>query len=486
MALARKIAYNVIFNSFLKVVSTVVLSLVSIRLITGYLGKEGFGDYATVLAFFALFSSIADLGISYTTVREISRGGADEKYILGRVASLRIFVSLAVFLLSPILFLFFHYPLQVEIAIWLASGAILFSTFSLFLNGIFQKNIAMDRVAMVEFVGKIVQVSLIYFIIKGNYGFLAIASILLISLSFNAVMAFVLSREYVKFSFVIDRKYWKEFLRESFPLGVSALITFFYFKMDTILLSVIQGSAAVGTYSVAYKVMENLTFFPAMLAGLILPLLARSVFTDKKKFISIADTTFRVFWILALPIVVGTIFLTAPIISIVSGSGFSESVPVLRFLIFSLFFIFFGHFFNMILIVGNFQKKIMKALFFVALFNVALNLVIIREFSYLGAAFTSLATECVVVVVTGYIAYKHLNYIPSFYKIDRVVLSGLIMGIFLWQFSSLPFIFLLFLGMFVYVAALWLFRAVTSDELSDLFLKKISTETDLQADQLTL
>ena len=69
----RKIAYNIIFNSLMKVVTTVVLSLVSIRLITGYLGKEGFGDYSTILAFFAFFSAIADLGIGSITAREIAR-----------------------------------------------------------------------------------------------------------------------------------------------------------------------------------------------------------------------------------------------------------------------------------------------------------------------------------------------------------------------------------------------------------------------------
>ena len=131
------------------------------------------------------------------------------------------------------------------------------------------------------------------------------------------------------------------------------------------------------------------------------------------------------FWILALPIVVGTVFLTTPIIAIVSGSGFVEAVPVLRFLIFSLFFIFFGNFFNMILIVGNLQKRIMKALFFVAVFNVLTNLVLIRAFSYQGAAYTSLMTEFLVVMVTATIARRHLKYRPSFHKIGRVVHGGL-------------------------------------------------------------
>lgn len=63
MALARKIAYNVVFNSALKVTSTVFIALLSIRLITGYLGQEGFGEYATVLAFFAFLGPLVTWGL---------------------------------------------------------------------------------------------------------------------------------------------------------------------------------------------------------------------------------------------------------------------------------------------------------------------------------------------------------------------------------------------------------------------------------------
>ena len=72
MAIARKLAYNVVFNSALKVISTVILSLLLVRLITGYLGQDGFGKYATVLAFFSFFSAIVDLGLGHVTAREIA------------------------------------------------------------------------------------------------------------------------------------------------------------------------------------------------------------------------------------------------------------------------------------------------------------------------------------------------------------------------------------------------------------------------------
>lgn len=472
----RKIAYNIIFNSLMKVVTTVVLSLVSIRLITGYLGKEGFGDYSTVLAFFAFFSAIADFGIGSITAREISKDGADESEILGKVASLRIASSSAVLLLVPLFLPFFSYSTPVKIGIVIAAATTVFSTFSIFLNGIFQKNIAMDRIAMIEFMGKVVQVVAVYAVVSLRLGFLGIASTLLISLSFNAVMAYFLSRKFATFRFVADIGFWKRFLADSLPLGGSALITFFYFKMDTILLSVLKGSAAVGTYSVAYKVMENLTFFPALLAGLILPLLSKALSVDRNRFSAIADTTFRVFSIIAIPIVLGGVYFSAQIISIVSGSGFQDAVPVLNLLIVSLLFIFYGNFFNMLLIVGNRQKDLMKVLMAVATTNVIANLFLIPRFDYLGAAWTSLGTELLVAVCTGVLTLRLLEYRPSFGKIGHVVLSAVIMWALLAVTSQLPFLISGAVSILAYLAALWLLKAVSSAEIAGLFSKRSEKE----------
>lgn len=475
MPIARKIAYNVVFNSFLKVFSTIALSLLSIRLITGYLGQDGFGAYSTVLAFFAFFSAIADLGLSSVTAREISREGADESRILSKVFSLRLTMSFIVFLLSPLLVVLFQYSRDVKIGILIAAGAILFSTASLLLNGIFQKRLAMDKVALVEFLGKIFQVSLVILVVRENWGFLAMTSTLLASLSFNAIIVFLLSRRYVKFSPHIDVRYWKEFLRESLPMGVTAIITFTYFKMDTILLSVLQSNAHVGIYNVAYKIMENLIFFPAMLAGLILPLLSRFIFTQRERFKEIADKTFKVFLIIVVPIVAGTWFLSGDIIRIVSGGGFSESAPVLRVLIFALGCIFFGNYFNMLLVVGNAQKKLMQTLFFAALFNLALNAILIPQFSYMGAATTSLLTEALVVILTSFLVRKYIHYTPSFESAGKILFSGITMSATLYFLEPYSFLVAGISGVMVYLVMLWFTKAISPNEIVSLFQKDTKT-----------
>ena len=472
MAIARKLAYNVVFNSALKATSTVVLSLFLVRMITGYLGQDGFGKYATVLAFFSFFSAIGDLGLGSVTAREIAKEGAPERTILGNIVGLRLVSSAILITLTPIIVFFFEYPEEVKWGIIIMSTASLFSSLSMVMNGIFQKRIAMDRVAMVEFIGKLLQVGLIACVVKFQLGFLPIVFSVLVALAFNVITVFIISRQFIRFPIRFDFLFWKTFLKESLPMGATALITFTYFKTDTILLSLMQSSAEVGIYNVAYKIIENLVFFPAMLSGLILPLLARHFVSDRRKFVEIANKTFKVFVLIVLPIALGTVFLAPDIVRIISGSEFSASVPVLRILVLSLVCIFFGSYFNMILIVGHAQKRLMQALLFVATFNIILNLFLISHYSYTGAAVAAALTEGFVVILTSILAYRTLQFSPRFVGMGKVLFSALGMAITLFLLSGFPFVIVGSMATVVYLGLLWVTRAVSSEEITSLFSKE--------------
>jgi len=471
MVIARKIAYNVVVSSVSKVLST-ILALVSIGFITRYLGKEGFGNYATVLAFLSFFAAIADLGLYYIATREISREGADEEKILGNIFSIRLISSLAMFVISPIIVLFFSYPLEVKEGIVIAAASFLFSSGYQILNGVFQKNLAMDKVAIGELIGKIIQVVVVILAVKLRLGFSWIIFSLLLNMIASFLIIYFFAKKYVRLHLRFDFGYWKIFLKESMPMGIATIVTFVYFKMDTILLSVMKSSADVGIYNAAYKVLENITFFPAMIAGLVMPIMAHSVFTNRKRFVEISDKTFKVFVVLVVPLVVGTLFLADDVIKLIGGAGFAESGSVLRILVFALAFIFFGQFFNTILIIGNLQKRLMWALGFAAAVNVVLNLIFIPRFSYVAAAYTSVITEFLVVVVTAYMVAKKVKYVPSSEKLARIMSAGVLMAIFLYIFRELNFFVLALASAAMYFIFLWLFKAIETSEITSLISKK--------------
>ncbi len=464
MVLARKIAYNVATSTIAKICST-TLALVNIGFITRYLGIGGFGDYATVLAVLSFFGAILDLGLYSIATREISRQNADEKKIMSNVFSLRLLSSLALFIIAPLLFIFLPYSDDLKKGILIIALSYTFSSSYMVFNGVFQKNLRMDKVTIAELVGKIIQVLFIMLAIKNDWGFTSIILSVLISSMFVFVIVVFLSRKYIKFSLDFDFNYWKKFLKMSFPVGISAFVTFLYFKMDTIMLSFLKGSEAVGIYNMAYKIIENITFFPGMIVGLILPLLSAYVFSDKLKFTKVINETSKVFILIVIPLVIGTLFLAEDVISIIGGREFVISANVLRVLIVALAFIFFGNLFNSILLAANLQKKLMYILSFCAIFNISLNMIFIPKYSYNGAAVVSLLTEFLVVVLTAYFVNKYVGYKVSIKGWGRIFFSGFFMIIFLAIFRDLNFIYAGAGSLFIYGLFLWLTKAIMVSEI---------------------
>ncbi|HRZ94967.1 MAG TPA: flippase [Candidatus Moranbacteria bacterium] len=471
MVIARKIAYNVLVSSISKILAT-VLALVSIGLITRYLGKDGFGNYSTVIAFFAFFTALSDLGLSSISTREISRNGADEEKIMGNVFTLRVATALLVVIVSPAIIFFFPYDPEVKRGILVAALAFFFSSSYQILNGVFQKNLAIDKIAFSELIGKLIQVSGVFLAIKFGLGFDWIIASLLAYMIASFLMIFFWSKKYIKIRLRFNIGYWKEFLKESYPIGAVTIITFIYFKIDTIMLSLMRTSADVGIYNAAYKIIENITFFPGMIMGLIFPIMSHSIFSDREKFQDISNKTFKVFLIFVLPLVVGTVFLSDGIINLIGGAGFFESANVLRILVFSLAFIFFGNFFNAILISGNQQKKLMYILALAAVINVSLNYILISKFSYFGAAWVAVATEFFVASGTFLLVFKKIKYMPKAEKFLGIAGAAFFMGLVLYLSESAGFFARGFMSVATYMLFLWVFKAVKTEEITSIISKR--------------
>lgn len=471
MVVARKIAYNVVVSSISKVLST-ILALIAIGFITRYLGKDGFGNYATVLAFLSFFSSLADLGLYSISTREISKQGADEKKIMGNIFALRVVSALIIVVISPIVVLFFDYPYEVKMGIVIAAASFVFSSGYQVLNGVFQKNLAMDKVAVGELIGKIVQVITIIIAVKINLGFDWIVGSLLINMTISFAIVFFWVRKYLRFKMDFDITYWKMFLKESLPIGIGAVVVFVYFKIDTILLSVMKSSADVGIYNAAYKVLENLTFFPAMIIGLILPIMSNTIMHEKRRFEDISNKTFKFFILVTIPLVIGTLFLASGVINLIGGGQFAASAEVLRILVFGIAAIFFGSFFTNILIAGGLQRKLMFIFVAAAILNVSSNLIFIPRFSYIASAYISALTEIFVALVSFAVVAKEIRYYPRLEKKLGIVLAGTAMALFLFFFQKTNFFILAISSATVYFAGLWAFRAVKTEEITSLITKK--------------
>jgi O-antigen/teichoic acid export membrane protein len=474
MSISRKIAYNVVFSSTAKILSTAT-ALVGIGLITRHLGQDGFGLYATALAFLPLFGAVGDWGLPQTTAMRIAKPKANERKIIANAVGLRIFISIAILILTPIVIPLLPYPYELKIAILIVASSYVLSSLYQILIGMFQKRIMMDRVTGAELVGKIVQVSLILLGVYYNWSFYLIVGTLFVNMLVNFLLIFLLSRKFLVFKPNFNFHYWKDILKQSLPIGLATALTFVYFRSSTILLSILRPPEDVGIFGAAQKVIENISFFPAMIVGLTMPLFSHYISKDKKKFRYLVNENYKIFFVLVVPLLIGGILLADKIIYLIAGPEFVKSIPVLQINLLTLGLIFFGTLFMNIMIAAKLERSIFWALLVCAIVNVSGNLFFIPQFpnnAYLVPAVVSVITEILVVALTGYFIWKKLKFFPKLEKFFQILLAGILMGIPIYFLKNLNFFLLLLIGIAVYGICLLALRIISKEELSALFVKK--------------
>ncbi|MFH1938424.1 MAG: flippase [Patescibacteria group bacterium] len=470
--LNRKLVYNSIISAGARVIG-LALSLVIIGFITRYLGQEGFGYYSTILAFLFFFTVFSDFGLYHICIREISRPNADEKKIASNAFTLRFFAGFFIFSLAPLVVLFFPYPNEIKIGVIIAGIGFWLMSNQQVLIGIFQKYLKMDKVALAELLGRIVQLALVLFFIWQQRSFLFIVSALSAGALVSFLLVFFFSRKYIPISFQFDFSYWRILLKNSFPLALASIFVLIYFRLDTIMLSLMKPITDVGIYNLAYKFLESLLFFPAMFVGLMMPLMSKYAFSAKKKFKDIIQKTLDILLIFIIPLMIGTFFLSQRLVVLVGGEDFILSGEVLNILIIATGIIFLGVLFSNMIIALEKQKALVYIYGLGAIINLVTNFIFIPRYSYHGAAWTTVLTELVVTVLMMVVIYKALKTFPSFASIFKYILAGLIMGLMLYLLAQWPLLILVILAILVYFSFLWLIGGISIKDILVLVKKDV-------------
>lgn len=474
----RKIAISTAFQFAGKIIST-LLGLVSIAMITRHLGVEGYGQYATAITFVGIFSIIADMGLYIYVVREISKKAEESEYIVSNVFTFRIVSAVVLLALAPLLSLFFPYGSMVQQAILISTLSFFFISLNQVLIGVFQRDFNTKMVAVGEIVGRVVLIAALAVVMALNWGLAAVIWALVASSAANFFLVLFSARRRMKIRLRFDLKFWREILKVTWPIAISVVLNAVYFKLDTIFLSVMKSEYEVGLYGEAYKILEVLIAFPAMFAGLLMPLLSQSAFVDWPKFKSVISKGFDFLVMAALPIVIGGWVLAQPIVVFIGGPEFAEAAPILRILVIATAMIFIGNLFANAVVAVNKQKQMVWMYLLTSVAAVILYYVTIPIFSYFGAAWSTVATEAMMAVLAFFMVWKTSRSAPSLRNLGKAVLAAAVMaGILVvgaswwqWNLSWWRMLILLITGLAGYAAILLGTGAINKKDINEVLKK---------------
>lgn len=143
-----------------------------------------------------------------------------------------------------------------------------------------------------------------------------------------AAMAVALALLMKKVTLMARAKQRLTYLRQALSYGLQAhmsnIIGFLIYRVDLLLVNLIVGPAAAGLYTVAVRLVEQLSIFSRAASVVILPRMSafHNTTADERNFTPIMSRS--IFWISALGAMI-LAFVAQPLITIFFGSEFSEA-----------------------------------------------------------------------------------------------------------------------------------------------------------------
>ena len=428
MSNSRKVAGNTIVQLGGKVVTT-ISSLILTAIITRSLGLVKYGDYFIILAYGQFFSVFSDFGINIHAVKKLSQDGLAAVEEVASMFSLRLLIAFLVLGIAALLAPLMPYSAIVKEGIYIMLVAIFAQTVNSLFVSVLQARLKMYFAALSEVIGR---VSILIFTIIAlllHTGLMGVIVATTIGNLINVVLSYIFANRLLPLRLSTDRAMAVTVLRESIPIGITAVLSYIYFKVDSLILSAVHipgksNDVEAAIYGSAYKVLELLILIPTILLGNIFPLLAKYVHQDRAQAERLIERSFQVMALVSFPITTIVFMLAHNIMVFVAGAKFAPAAVPLQILSFAVLLTYFNGVFTYTALALEKQRGLIWVYGLAAIGNAISNYVLIPRYSYSAAAYTTLATELFVLVGAWWVSRQLITFkIPVLKMVHYLVVS---------------------------------------------------------------
>jgi len=467
----NSVAKNTAFITF-AYVGQKVISFVYFTLIARQMGAESTGKYFFAMSFTTIFVVFVDLGFTNVLVRESARIKEKTQEYFSTILSVKIILALLSYLAAFVTINLMGYGVEIKSLVYLSALTMLFDSLHLSIYGVMRAlgNLKYEAWGIVgsQFITLLLGG---YFLYSGKpLIFLMVAFVIP---SFLNVL-YAASRLYQHYKIKLIPKYNKEIFkylgRIALPFALAAIFARVYSYIDSIILSQMLGSTAVGWYSIPYKITFAFQFIPMALVAALYPRFSEFFIHDKEKLVYYFERGMKYLMIIVLPIAIGITILSKEIVLSLYTSEFLPSILPLKILMLSLIFSFLSFPIGAFLNACNKQSTQTAIVFGVLVLNVILNLLLIPVYGVTGAAIAA-ATGNLLLTIIGYIFISRIAKLPhkllakNFFSL---FFSALLMGLAVYFLKSyLHYLLVIVLAGIIYTFSLFITKAITISQVKE-------------------
>ena len=398
----RKFVTNLILLLFLNLLIKPFWILGIDRSVQNLVGDETYGMYFALFNFSLLLNILLDVGITNFNNKNIAQHNFLLKKHLSNIIGLKFMLAIVYAIFSLVAaFIIGYDKIQLHLLFFLIFNQFLIS-FTLYLRSnlsalhLFRTDSlisVLDRTLMIIICSVLLFSGFLrtYFTIEW-FVYAQTAAYVITSL----VTFIIVLNKAGKINLRFDRKFIVVFLRKSYPYALLILLMSFYNRIDGVMLERLLpeplGKQQAGIYAQAFRLLDAVSMFGVLVAGLLLPIFAKMI-KHREPVEQMIKLSFTFLFVTAVVVAVSSIFYNQEIMEVLYHSNTEHSSELLGILMTGFIGIATTYVFGTLLTANGSMKQLNWMAFAGMAINVTLNLILIPRYLAFGSAYASLFTQ---------------------------------------------------------------------------------------------
>lgn len=397
----RKILENIVSLTGLQFASY-ILPLLTLPYLTMVLGPDKFGLTQYAIALITYFQIITDYGFNLSATREAAiyrEDDAKKSEIFSSVMSIKLLLCILTFIILLLIVMFipkFNADLMVYILTFgMVIGYMLFPTW------FFQAMEYMKYTSILNIIGKVIYTVAIFLFIHNQGDYLLVPIINSIGLIVVGIAGFYIAVK--KFNIKLKIPSVKSIiyhLKEGWYVFISTVAINMYTTTNTFLLGLLTNNTLVGYYSIAEKIVLAANGLLNPISQALYPFVSRKTQDEKDEVnINFIRNLTKLMAIIGLILSAGIFIFAKPIILIIFGNAYANSVILLEILSALPFVVALSTVFGVqTMLTHNYKKAFSSITLLGGILNIVLAVILIFFYQQLGVAISFVVTETFITV----------------------------------------------------------------------------------------
>jgi O-antigen/teichoic acid export membrane protein len=330
---SRRIAYGTLARSGGEAVGKVA-SLIFFVVIARTLGEEMFGDFVFGMSLSTVLLIMAGLGMQEMIGREVAKDPRRADDLVWNVIVLKGLMLVALLVVITGIVAVQGRSLESAAAIVIVSVGIGFEYQAGTLYAVFDGRERQQYVATTLIVNRLSTALMGIAAAIAGAGLVPIAILFTTGSALGVVTAYWLMQRFVlQPAKRIEPHAWGALIRASLPLGILTLLGTVSFRTSVVLLGLLSaGSAAVGEYGAAYRLIESTMFIASSFNAASLAWFSRQDGSNPVPIVRGFEMATKTVLALMLPIGLGLALFARPLVEALYGTDYDGAVTPLRIL----------------------------------------------------------------------------------------------------------------------------------------------------------